>query len=178
MSGAIASKFLLIFRMIQLDEYLFIFAVTSFAPDDVCAGLSAQIRVFQTMSPAVWPARWERDSDSEDSADSIDTTPNCLYDAAIENYNKTPLLPRISWRGNVYPAHLDKTELALLPGCLKLPASVIHQLRDHHKDGTRLCEVLIDLEVSENVLNQQDNCAIEDIPKVSDCSLYFFRFSK
>jgi hypothetical protein len=153
-TGTRIDKFLLVFKFIRYCEQ-YIFAVTSFAPDDVCTGISARIRVFQTASA---------DRNSIELG-STNTTPECLRATAIEHYNKNRLLPRIDWLGNVFPAHLTINDLSLHPGCLVLPASVVHRLGNLHP-GDHLCEVLIDLEFSDRVLNQQDNCIMVNIAEV------------
>jgi hypothetical protein len=157
MSGETVNKFLIIFRLLFFENQ-YIFAVTSFAPDDVCARMSARIRVFQTLSARSLGI--ERDLAS--------TTPELRRAVAIANYDKTRLMPRIDWLGNVFPAHLAipfDTKLNLQSGCLVLPASVIHRLGDQNP-GVRLCEVLVDLEFSKKDLNQQDTCVIDDRSEV------------
>jgi hypothetical protein len=154
MSGETVNKFLIVFRL-HFFENRYIFAVTSFAPEALCARISARIRVFQTISG--------RGSDIQ--RDITSTNPELRRAAAIANYDKTRLLPRIDWLGNVFPAHLEITELAKQSGCLVLPAAVVHRLRDLHP-GDRLCEVLVDLKIFKKDLTQQDLCVVEDRSEV------------
>jgi hypothetical protein len=145
MCGKSISKFLIIFKLIFFENH-YIFALTSLAPDDVCAGISARIRVFQTASDC--------------ELASTNTTWEFRRAAAMKKYDTTRLLPRIDWLGNVFPAHMTIKELARQPGCLVLPASTIDILAHYRKQ--QLCEVLVDLEFSKNNLTQQDLCVVDD----------------
>jgi hypothetical protein len=140
LTGDTVGKFLIVFRLILYNgEY--IFAVTSFAPDDVCTRMTARIRIFQT---------------TDDRKQHIGRDASAMY-------HQTKLLPTLEWKGHVVPANLTDLELYDDPRLLNITTSTLHRLGDQNPGGNRLCEVLVNITFSDPLINQQDYCVIEDI---------------
>jgi hypothetical protein len=157
LTGNTISKFLVVFKLILFCGR-YIFAVTSFAPKDVCARMSARIRVFQT----------PRDGESsvELSGKHSDLGVHTgmgelLRNKASHRFNLTRVLPRLEWMGNVVPAGMTESQLDKDPGSLRIPASVIHRLGSQHSLN-QLCEVLIDITFSDQLLTQRMEYVVID----------------
>jgi hypothetical protein len=155
LTGETIGNFLVVFKLILYNDQ-YIFAITSFAPKDVCARMAARIRIFQTTGSS-----------------NVDTTSNVasiqeglnqgpfLWQDASTRYHQTKLLPRLEWTGNIVLADMTDSQLDKDPRVLRVPASVIHRLGNQNS-GNRLCEVLVDVTLSDPLTSQRDYCVVDD----------------
>jgi hypothetical protein len=156
LTGETIGKFLIIFRLILYCKD-YIFALTSFAPEEVCARMIAQIRVFQTTGSSIVEQAAMLPTDRDNLGQGEDD-----WKDASARYHQTKLLPTLEWKGHVVPTGLSAHELHKDPRILKIPISVIHRLGDQNPEGPRLCEVLVDITFTDPLMNQRDYCVTED----------------
>lgn len=145
LTGDTVDKFLVVFKLVLYRD-MYIFAITSFAPKNVCALMSARIRVFQTTG----------------NSSSLDMTPNVTsVQNASARYHETKLLPRLEWMENIVPAGMTYYQMDKDPRVLKVPISFLDRLGNQNQ-GNCLCEVLIDITFSDPLMTQRNYCVIDD----------------